>query len=279
MKIDHVTIAGPRLERLLRRFASIGLAAEPGGAHSNNVTHMAVVGFDDGSYIELISTIEHGARSPWWDTHIRHAAGPCGWAVDVADVGIEAARFEALGIAVRGPVRMQRARPDGQRIEWELAIPGTGAPGVLLPFAIHDLTPRAWRIEPSPSVAGGPVTGIAAVVLGVADLDGAARVFAKAHGLSASDRMVDSRFGATLAKYRDAPIILATPLDRQNWLGRRLAQFGPCPCAYVLHARDLRAAEDAWALRPGAAWFEQPMRWFDAAGIDNMRLAVTASID
>ena len=63
MKLDHVTIAGSSLDRLRDAFARIGLATEYGGAHANGVTHMALLGFDDGSYIELASTVKPGWRS------------------------------------------------------------------------------------------------------------------------------------------------------------------------------------------------------------------------
>ena len=67
LKIDHVTLAGSDLKALEQVFALAGLATDYGGPHSNGITHMSLLGFDDGSYIELISTLEPGQAAPWWD--------------------------------------------------------------------------------------------------------------------------------------------------------------------------------------------------------------------
>src|SRR4051812_14194703 len=98
--IDHVTIAGPDLATLQRAFADMGLATDYGGLHSNGVTHMALLGFDDGSYLELISTAEPGAESPWWPRQIEAGGGPCGWCARTDNLSTECARLSGLGISV-----------------------------------------------------------------------------------------------------------------------------------------------------------------------------------
>ena len=77
--IDHVTIAGADLAALQQGFTNAGLTPDYGGVHSNGVTHMAALGFDDGSYLELISTVEPGKESPWWPKQIAADGGPCAW--------------------------------------------------------------------------------------------------------------------------------------------------------------------------------------------------------
>ena len=69
LKVDHVTIAGSSLPALEEAFTKAGLRPEYGGPHSNGVTHMALLGFDDGSYIELISTLKAGTRAQFWNRH------------------------------------------------------------------------------------------------------------------------------------------------------------------------------------------------------------------
>lgn len=141
LKIDHVTIAGSKLDAMQESFASVGLATDYGGAHSNNITHMALIGLRDGSYIELISTLEPGHTTHrFWPEHIAGNAGPCAWAVEVEDVVSEAARLKALGVPVDGPVYYHRQRPDGVTVEWDLAFVGEGSPGSTLPFIIKDRT-------------------------------------------------------------------------------------------------------------------------------------------
>ncbi|MFC7176302.1 VOC family protein [Halosegnis marinus] len=168
LRIDHVTVAGRSLDALRDAFAAAGLDTTEGGAHSNGVTHMATLTLPDGSYLELVSTVEEGAASPWWDAAIRTDAGPCAWAVRVDDAAATAAAMRERGVAVEGPVEYARERPDGVVVEWELVYLGDGEPGSLLPFCIADTTPRAERAgEPSPGV--GP-TAVRTVVVAVPDL-------------------------------------------------------------------------------------------------------------
>ena len=57
LQIDHVTVCGRDLDRMRQSFAERGLATEYGGPHANGLTHMALAGFDDGSYLELIAPL------------------------------------------------------------------------------------------------------------------------------------------------------------------------------------------------------------------------------
>src|SRR5262245_55419779 len=159
--IDHVTIAWSSLEAMAQVFASVGLAADYGGPHGNGITHMDVLGFDDGSYVELISTIQLGPNpDASWGEAITADAGPCAWAVRAEEIVGEAERVRALGIPVAGPNPGGRKRPDGQVLEWETVAPGKWGTGAVLPFLIKDRTSRELRVRPSPSVAGTELTGI-----------------------------------------------------------------------------------------------------------------------
>ena len=80
LRIDHVTIAASRLEAAASAFAAAGLDTEYGGHHSNGATHMSLLGFEDGSYIELVSVVRPGLQAPRWQAHIAHDVGPCAWA-------------------------------------------------------------------------------------------------------------------------------------------------------------------------------------------------------
>src|SRR5262245_44900933 len=118
LQIDHVTIAGPALAPMEQAFAALQLPTEYGGLHSNGITHMALLSFGDGSYIELISSLEPGLKETiFWGEHIVGNAGPCAWAVRTNDVAAEAARVAALNITVKGPIYMNRHRPDGHLVE------------------------------------------------------------------------------------------------------------------------------------------------------------------
>jgi hypothetical protein len=275
LNVDHVTIAGNRLEILRARFGEIGLDGEYGGVHSNRITHMDLLGFDHGSYIELISTIEFGLESPWWHKHIVQDAGPCAWAVQVGDIRRETERIASLGIAVRGPGYYQRERPDGKLIEWDLAFPGEHEPGWKLPFLISDRTPRALRVQASPSVSGSELVGVSKVILGVNDLSQSSSLFMHVYAWAAPEMEEDRTFGARLAAFPDQPVILAQPLGA-NWLQERLDMLGESPCAYLIASRDLNTSIEKRNLINVQRWFQQDVAWFDPAQLGETRLGVTA---
>ncbi len=277
--IDHVTVAGRELEPMRLAFEQIGLPSVYGGAHSTGGTHMAQVGFDDGSYIELIAAREPGQYGGKWARQIAADAGPCAWAAQVADIGAEAARVAALGVPVAGPLPMERERPDGARVEWELAYLGESTPGNLLPFLIEDRTPRELRVRPTPGVAGSELHGVAQVVLGVDALDPAISLFRRVYGWDEPARYEDAAFGARLARFAGTPVTLAEPLQATasgDWLRERLAQFGPLPCAFLLASDDLGASTSRMGLGERRNWCGQAVAWVLPDRVGGTRLGVLA---
>jgi hypothetical protein len=275
LKIDHVTIAGSDLKTLEQVLARAELATDYGGPHSNGITHMSLLGFDDGSYIELISTLEPGQAAPWWDAHIQGNGGPCAWAVEAGDVAAEAARIAALGIPVRGPNTMTRQRPDGVLVEWDLAFVGDKQPGATLPFLIRDRTPRelpegprrvaadrAWRVRPSASVTATDLTGVAMVVLGVLNLECAVDLFRRVYGWPAPVTKDDVNFGR-LAHFPGSPVSLAAPLHPNDFLAERLRHFDESPCAFLIGTKNLVAASNRLRLGTVSSWFDRQVFWFD----------------
>lgn len=276
LTIDHVTIAGAVLAPLEQAFAGVGLATDYGGPHSNGITHMALLGFADGSYIELISSLEPGLKETiFWGEQIAGNGGPCAWAIQSNDVTAEAARLEALGVAVKGPVYMHRRRPDGVLVEWDLAFLGDEGAGATLPFMIKDITPREWRVQPSASVAGR-LSGVAQVILGVAHLAGSIDLFRRVYGWSAPQLRDDSAFQARLAHFAGTPVTLAASLGKDDWLAGRLARFGPSPCAYLLGANNFETAQREFGLISPADWFGRPVAWFDPDRLNGVKLGVIA---
>lgn len=288
-------------------FAALGVETEYGGPHSNGITHMALLGFDDGSYLELVSTLEAGVRSPIWDRQIRLDAGPTAWALRVEDVAEETARLRAVGHPVEGPVRYDRRRPDGIRPEWEMAFPGgeeaRASPGVRIPFFLADRTPRSYRVRPSPGVSGTELTGVAAVVCGVRDPATSVREFRGLYGLPAPREIGDETLGSRLLGFDGAPVILASPhrtgaadrsRDATSWLARRLAAFGDLPCAFLIGSDDFaaslerfadslapsgpeRVSDRASAPNPGSEstrWWDRPVAWLDPDTLGGHRLGI-----
>src|SRR5437868_5408984 len=165
LNIDHASVCGSNLDNLRQAFASVGLGTDYGGPHSTGGTHMALLGFDDGSYIELIAP-QSGVPGDGngWGKLMADNAGPCAWAVEPKDITEEVARLKAAGMTVNGPKQGSRKKPDGMAIEWDTADVGTGAPGSTLPFLIQDRTPREWRVSASKSVQGSGIGGVEVAV-------------------------------------------------------------------------------------------------------------------
>ena len=278
LKIDHASVCGSALEPMQRAFASIGLPTDYGGPHANGVTHMALLGFADGSYLELIApmkTMDHAAgMMSGWDKLMAGNAGPCAWAIGSDDIHSEVARLKRLGIKTSGPEPGGRKKPDGTQLSWEIASVGAGAPGATLPFMIEDKTARNLRVQPSASLQDSGLTGIAIVILGVKDLDASIALFRKAYGWPAPEIADQKDFAARIAYFPGTPVMLAAPLGNSSWLAERLDKFGESPVAYLLGTTDIASATTKFQLRNSSTWFGRRMSWFDQAKLLGMRIGI-----
>ncbi len=156
LKIDHVTIAGVHLDALRQAFtAATNVPTEYGGPHANHATEMALISFPDGSYLELIGIQSKpdpaAVAAHDWSKFLQNNAGPCAFALRVADLNTEIAQLKSAGIQVGRPESSGRTRPDGTRISWETVDAGPGTRGSLFPFLIRDITPRENRAFPAAS--------------------------------------------------------------------------------------------------------------------------------
>jgi hypothetical protein len=193
-----------------------------------------------------------------WSRFLKSDGGLCAWATPVNDLEGEMRRLRMAGIAVAGPAPNGRQRPDGVRLNWEIAAPGAGPAGSFFPFLIRDLTARELRAAPPGSLAGSEFSGVARVVLGVRNLDGALVRYRQAFGLSGAHKLTDPEFGAQLALPSDAPIVLAQPLEAGSWLASRVEQFGDVPCAILLAAAGTEPKGQIHS-----RWFDLQIHWFD----------------
>jgi hypothetical protein len=272
LDLDHVSICGSDLDALRQAFTNVGLTPHFGGPHGNGVTQMALVGFDDQSYIELIAPVKPGVtEGSDWAKYISDNAGACAWAVGTNVLLQDVDRLKKAGIAVTEPKRGSRKRADGMNVEWMTAQVGPGTPGSMLPFIIEDQTPRAWRVQTSESVKGSPLGGLDLVVIGVNNLDASIALFRKAYGWSEPLTETQKDFGK-LAYFPGQPVILAAPSG--GWLSDRISRFGEGPVAYLLSTKDFSGASKKYKLSGGKTWFAQKVAWFDASKIKDVRLGV-----
>ncbi|MGB9071366.1 MAG: VOC family protein [Terriglobales bacterium] len=273
LDLDHVSICGSNLDALRQAFTDVGLTPDFGGPHGNGITQMALIGFDDESYIELIAPVKLGVtEGSEWGKFMSGDAGTCAWAVGTNVLLQQVDRLKKAGIAVTVPERGNRKRPDGMSVEWMRADAGPGSPGSMLPFMIEDQTPRAWRVQTSASVHGAPAFGVENVVLGVNNLDAAIALFRKAYGWAEPLTETQKDFGK-LAYFPGEPVILAAPLG-DGWLAERLGKFGESPVAILLGTRDSAAAAKKYKLSGTKTWFGQKVGWFDAGKLKGVRLGV-----
>lgn len=160
--LDHVVLVVLDLATAVAEHRERGFTVTPGGEHAGGLTHNALVGFQDGSYLELIAFHDLAA-----------ARGNHSWA-PVAERGGGWADFALLSndllkdvtaladLVARPPEQGGRTRPDGLGIAWRVA--RLQKP---LPFLIEDLTARELRV-PGGDAAVHPngTTGVGSIVLG-----------------------------------------------------------------------------------------------------------------
>jgi len=277
LKVDHATICGSALAPMESAFAEAGLQTEYGGPHATGGTHMALLGFEDGSYLELIAPKGSGSsvtESPWGKA-MAGDAGPCAWAAGTSHIGRDVSRLASLHVPTRAPEPGSRAKPDGTVIRWKTATVGKGVRGATLPFLIEDETARELRVRPSASSAAAGLTGIRIVVIGVKRLEPAIAQFRKAWGWGPPRIADDAALAVRLASFPGEPVMLAQPLSRKgSSVAYRLQRFGAGPVAIVLGTRDFDAAKKRFALQSPGVWFGKSIAWFPPNRLRGARIGV-----
>jgi hypothetical protein len=273
VELDHVSVCGANLDTLRQAFTDVGLTPDFGGPHGNGITQMAAVGFDNGTYIELIAPVKAGLTAGSdWAKFMDTDAVTCAWAVGTNVLLQEVDRLKKAGLAVSTPTRGSRKRPDGMSVEWTIADVGSGTAGSVLPFVIEDETPRAWRVSVSAGMQGAPVSGVENVVIGVNNLDASIALFRKAYGWAAPLTETQKDFGK-MAYFPGEPVILVAP-SGGGWLSERLSKYGESPVAILLNGRDFPASVKKYKLTGTKTWFGQKVAWFDAGKLKGARVGV-----
>ena len=150
-RLDHLVILVRDLELASADYASLGFTVTPGGEHADGLTRNALIPFEDGSYLELVSFLnaEDPTDNIWGWRGFLPYEGLIDYCASSDDLDSDAGRLEFLGFSVDGPDDGGRRLPDGEEIRWRSA--SIRQEGRLLPFLIEDLTPRGLRVRGGPS--------------------------------------------------------------------------------------------------------------------------------
>ena len=275
-QIDRVVFAWAHLEALAGAFASVGLATDYGGIHTNGATHMATLGFGDGSYLEFISVRQPGQQAPVWQHHIATNGGICAWSVSVGDVHRISDRLRALGMPVDGPRSSSRRRPDGEKIESEIAFVGAEGMGSLHPFMITDRTPRENRVRLSDSVDGSGLAGLHSVVLAAPDAEAAAIELQRVYGAGEPVDIDAGAFPGRTVRLHGEPVAITSPASDDDWVAKRLRTYGPTPCACLVRSTNVAASRRRLPLSEPTRFGDRDVAWISSETLQPLRIGVVA---
>ena len=65
LSLDHIVILVDELEAAITHYEALGFTVQRGGTHADGATHNALVGFADGSYLELIAFLLREPKHRW----------------------------------------------------------------------------------------------------------------------------------------------------------------------------------------------------------------------
>ncbi len=229
--IDHLVILVKKLDDAIQTYQQLGFQVARGGEHPGG-THNALVGFNNGTYLELIAFQRPEEPSDHrWHSYLPLGGGLVDFALGASNVEEELGRLHQAGLDYRGPMPGARKRPDGQEIAWRMAWPPEDRTGDL-PFLIDDITPRDLRV-PSGDAAkhANGVTGVQKLVIAVRDLDEATEQFAAITGSQPSERASDNELQAETCSLEAGKqtLVLAYPTSPGSPVAKRIQQMGDGP--------------------------------------------------
>lgn len=194
--IDHVALVVADLERAVAQLRGLGFSVEHGGTHPNG-SHNAFASFADGSALELFGFQDRSQANAhrYWQ-RLQRGEGLAEVCLEGTDLDLATAAYRSGGVELEAPVQRSRTRPDGVVLHWEVALVAPPLRGVI-PFVIHDVTPRSARIPP-PGVHRNGCRGVEAVEILVNRLEPARR-WAAAVARQETAGLVEDAAGLELA--------------------------------------------------------------------------------
>ena len=165
--IDHIVIAVHDLDAGIETYRNLGFTVVEGGKHPVG-SYNALIGFQDGSYVELLAFYEESPDHAWWDLLHKRGGGLIDFCMQTDDIQADYQAFKDQGVTMSDLVDLSRARPDGYHLEW-INNKTLGKFQGIIPFIIEDKTPREERVPKETTHANG-VTSIDTLTLATNDI-------------------------------------------------------------------------------------------------------------
>ena len=225
--IDHIVIAVDSLARAIETWRGLGFTVVEGGKHPYG-SYNALIGFADGSYIELLGFYEESPAHPWWDLLHQRGGGLIDFCLATDDIRADHAAFRAQGVECSDLIEGGRKRPDGYEVKWINNKVGGVWQG-LIPFIIEDVTPRVERLPRAVDHANG-VTGIKRLSFATSDVARFAGVMSAVMGV-AGEPALDDALGAAGTRLTFGAHVLEylAPAGGAGPLAAHLAANHPAP--------------------------------------------------
>ena len=225
--VDHIVLAVNSLERAIERYRGLGFTVVEGGKHPYG-SYNALIGFADGSYIELLGFYEESPDHPWWDLLHERGGGLVDFCLATDDIRADHAAFRAQGVECSELVQGGRSRPDGYTVKW-INNKVQGEWQGLIPFIIEDLTPREERLPRETEHANG-VTGIERVSFATSDVARYAGVMSAVTG-AAGETVRDDELSASglCLRVGEHTLEYLTPDSAEGPVAAHLAANRPAP--------------------------------------------------
>lgn len=225
--IDHIVIAAHSLERAIETWRGLGFTVVEGGKHPYG-SYNALVGFADGSYIELLSFYEESPAHPWWELLHQRGGGFIDFCLATDNIRADHAAIRAQGVKCSDLIEGGRKRPDGYEVRW-INCKVEGDWQGLIPFIIEDVTPRVERLPRAVDHANG-VTGIERLSFATSDVARFAGVMSAVTG-DPGEPALDDELGAVGLRLTVGAHELEylTPEGDEGPLAAHLAANKPAP--------------------------------------------------
>ena len=236
--IDHIVIAVQSIDRALDTWRGLGFTVVEGGKHPFG-SHNALIGFADGSYIELLGFYEESPAHPWWELLHQRGGGLIDFCMATDDIRADLQALRAQGAKCGDLVEGGRARPDGFQVRWINNKVGAADQG-LIPFIIEDVTPREERLPSARDHANG-VEGIDCLTLVAADVERYAGIMSAVLGVE-GQAVADEDLGAAGMRFEAGTHLLEylAPDGANSSLRSQLA--AQVPATYRVRFRVTGAA-------------------------------------